>query len=127
MYCLRYLAAVIARGDNAVLVCNSEAQIAAVYDYLRQAFAENVSLYCPDRDGKNVYDDPVWRIAKVSGERGDKEESSVDDSNVLVTSLGYLCSDRFEDRHGGFAELVDVVVFVDTLGTIQMFDVSSPS
>lgn len=122
MYFLRYLAAVIARGDNAVLVCNSEAQIAAVYDYLRQAFAENVSLYCPDRDGKNVYDDPVWRIAKVSGERGDKEESSVDDSNVLVTSLGYLCSDRFEDRHGGFAELVDVVVFVDTLGTIQMFD-----
>ena len=123
MYFLRYLAAVLARGDNAVFVCNSEAQIDAVYDYLMQGFAENASLYCPDGDGSNrLCDMPIWKIAKVSGEYNVAEESLVDDCNVLVTSLAYLCSDRFEARHGQFITLVDIIVFVEILDTINMFN-----
>lgn len=120
MYLLRYLFAIIARGDNVIFVCNSDEQIDQVYDYLVQGFSEISSL--SRKDGAGDFDDPVWRIAKVSGERSVAEEVDIDDNNVLVTSLGYLCSDRFEDEYNKFVTLVDIVVFVDILDTLNKFN-----
>lgn len=120
MYLLRYLSAILARGDSIIFVCNSDAQIDAVHDYLVQGFSEISSL--KQGGGKHRFDHPIWRIVKVSGERSVVEEAGVDDANVLVTSLGYLCSDRFEDAYKNFVTFVDIVVFVDMLDTLNKFN-----
>lgn len=123
MYFLRYLSVILARGDNVVLVCNSEAQIDATYEYVKQGFVEISSLYCKGFDGDAVdFDDPIWRLCKVSGEHNDVEEAAVDDCNILITSLGYLCSNRFETEHSKFITMIDAVVFVDTLDTVNTFN-----
>ncbi len=123
MYFLRYLSAVIARGDNVVFVCNTESQIDAVYNYLVQGFSEISSLYCQGYKTDAVdFDEPIWRVVKVSGERDVIEEASVDENNILVTSLGYLCSSRFENEHSRFITLIDAVVFVDTINTVNKFN-----
>ncbi len=123
MYFLRHLSAVIARGDNVVFVCNSDTQIDAVYDYLNRGLSEISSLYCKGFKNDAIdYDDPIWRIAKISGEHSNIDEASVDENNVLVTSLSYLCSTRFETEHSRFISLIDAVVFVDSLNTVNMFN-----
>ncbi len=123
MYFLRYMSAVIARGDNVVFVCNSDAQIDATYDYLMQGLSEISSLYCKGFQNDSVdFDDPIWRITKVSGDHSVIEEASVDENNVLVTSLSYLCSTRFETEHSRFISLIDAVVFVDSLNTVNTFN-----
>ena len=123
MYFLRYLSAVIARGDNVVFVCNTDAQIDAVYDYLVQGLSEISSLYCKGFSTDAVdFDDPIWRLVKVSGEHSVIEEASVDENNVLVTSLSYLCSQRFETGHSRFISMIDAVVFVDALGTVNTYN-----
>ncbi len=123
MYFLRYLSAIVARGDNLIFVCNSDTQIEEVYDYLNQGFSEISSLYYDDLEKESVnLDEPIWRIAKVSGEYSVIEENIVDDCNILVTSLGYLCSSRFENEHSKFITLVDDVIFVDTLNTVNTFN-----
>ena len=123
MYFLRYLSASIARGDNVVFVCNSDSQINSVYDYLIQGLSEISSLYCKGFKNDAIdFDDPIWRVVKVSGEHSVIEEASVDESNVLVTSLAYLCSTRFETEHSRFISLVDSVVFVDSLKTVNTFN-----
>ncbi len=123
MYFFRYLSAIIARGDNVVFVCNSDTQISSVYDYLSQGLSEITSLYCKGFKQNGVdFDDPLWRIVKVSGDRSVVEEAAVDESNVLVTSLSYLCSSRFETEHSRFITMIDAVVFVDALNTVNMFN-----
>ncbi|MBE6660323.1 MAG: hypothetical protein E7605_02860 [Ruminococcaceae bacterium] len=120
MYFLRYISAVIARGDNVVFVCNTDAQIDSVYDYLTQGFSEISSLYCKGFQNDSVdFDDPIWRVVKVRGEQSAIEEAAVDENNVLVTSLTYLCSTRFETEHSKFISLIDAVVFVDSLATVN--------
>ena len=122
MYFLRYLSSVVARGDNVVFVCNSEAQIDATYDYLIQGLSEISSLYCKGFQTDAVdFDDPIWRAIKISGEREMVEEASVDENNILVTSLSYLSSSRFEAEHSRFIAMIDVVVFVDTLETVNTY------
>lgn len=123
MYFLRYMSIVIARGDNIVLVCNSDAQIDEVYSYLVQGLSEISSLYCKDfKEGAVNLDDPIWRIVKVSGDYDKVVDATVSESNILVTSLSYLCSDRFEKVDSRFISMIDVVVFVDTLNTVNMFN-----
>ena len=123
MYFLRYLSSVIARGDNVVFICNNDAQIDETYHYIIQGLSEISSLYCKGFQTDAIdYDDPIWRVVKVSGERSVIEESSVDDNNILVTSLSYLCSARFENENSRFIPLIDAVVFVDTLNTVNKFN-----
>ena len=123
MYFLRYLSSVIARGDNVVFICNTDDQIDATYDYIVQGLSEISSLYCKGFQTDAIdFDDPIWRVVKVSGEHSVIEESSVDENNVLVTSLSYLCSTRFENEHSKFITLIDAVVFVDTLNTVNTFN-----
>ena len=123
LYFLRYLSAVIARGDNVVFVCNSDAQIDMVYDYVVQGLSEISSLYCKGFRTDDVnFDRPIWRAVKVSGERSVVEEAAVDENSILVTSLSYLCSTRFESEHSRFVSLLDAVVFVDALNTINKFN-----
>ena len=122
MYFLRYLSIIVARGDNVVFVCNNDAQIGQVYEYVKQGLSEISSLYCKDfEDGSVDFDDPIWRIVKISGERDVIEEASVDDHSILITTLSYLCSTHFESEHKKFIHLMDTVVFVDTLNTVNQY------
>ena len=122
MYFLRYFSAVVARGDNVVFVCNNDSQIDSVYDYINRAFSEISSLYCKGfRDDAVDLDYPIWRAVKVSGEHNVVEEASVDENSILVTSLAYLCSNRFESEHSKFISLIDAVVFVDSLNTVNTY------
>lgn len=125
LYFLRYLSVVAARGDNIIFVCNTDSQIDAVYDYIIEGLAKQHSLYCKDfesGDDEVNLDDPIWRVVKVSGDRSVVEEASVDENNILITSLGFLCSSRFESKHSKFIALTDTVVFVDTLNTVNTFN-----
>lgn len=121
-YFLRYLSITLSRGDNVIFVCNTESQIESVCAYLNEGLASITSLYCKDFSANAVdFDDPIWRITAVSGEHDSISEAAVDDSNVLVTSLAYLCSNRFETEHSRFVPMVDTVVFVDALTTINCY------
>ncbi len=123
MYYLRYLSVVVSRGDTVLFICNSDSQINSVYEYLAQGMAELASIYCPKTHGETVdYDDPIWRIAKVSGEHGDVRDATSDEGQILVTSLSYVCSARFEERHKEFASMVDSVVLVDALNTVNKYN-----
>lgn len=123
MYFLRYLSVVVARGDNIVFVCNNDAQIEEVYRYLKDAFSELYSLYCKGfQNGAVDFDDPVWRIVKIKGDTDVIDEAVVDDNSILVTSLNYLCSADFESEHSKFIHLLDTVVFVDTLKTVNTYN-----
>lgn len=123
MYFLRNLSIILSRGDNVIFVCNSDLQIESVSDYLTKGLSQLSSLYCEKFENDSVdFDDPIWRIVKISEEHSMFEETSVDDSNILITSLSYLCSDQFEQEHSRFVTFVDIVVFVDTLNTVNLFN-----
>ncbi len=123
MYFLRYLSVVVARGDNIVFVCNSDTQIDSVYNYLKEGFSNLSSLYCSGfQDGAVDFDDPIWRIVKIDGENDVIDEASIDDNSILVTSLSYLCSAHFEGEHSRFINLIDTIVFVDTLKTVNTYN-----
>jgi len=123
MYYLRYLSIVVSRGDTVLFICNSESQINSVYEYLMQGMSELASIYCRASRGEVVdYDDPIWRIAKVSGEHSDVKDASSDECQILVTSLSYVCSLRFEERHKEFVSMVDSVVLVDALNTVNKYN-----
>ena len=123
MYFLRYISTVIARGDNVVFVCNTDAQIDEVYEYIKTGLTEISSLYSKGfrRDAVN-FDDPIWRVVKINGEADVIDEASIDDNSILVTSLSYLCSTHFESEHRNFIHLLDTVVFVDTLKTVNTYN-----
>ncbi|HHU53647.1 MAG TPA: hypothetical protein GXZ43_06205 [Clostridiaceae bacterium] len=123
MYFLRLLSVIVARGDNIVFVCNNDLQIEEVYQYLQEGFSQLSSLYCKGfRSDAIDYDDPVWRIVKISGEIDVIEEAAIDDHSILVTSLSYLCSADFESNHRKFIHLLDTVVFVDVLKTVNSYN-----
>ncbi len=123
MYFLRYLSVIAARGDNIIFVCNSDTQIDEVYEYLKAGFSELSSLFYDKKSSDSFnFDDPIWRIIKVKGEKDQIEEASVDDNSILVTSLCYICSSRFEAEHGGFVALTDTIVFVDALKTVNTYN-----
>lgn len=122
MYFLRYLSLITARGDNVVLVCNNDTQIDEVYRYVTEGLTEIASLYCRGfGNGAVDFDDPIWRIVKISGEHDDMDEACVDDNSILITTLNYLCSNHFEAQHSGFIHLIDTVVFVDALRTVNAY------
>ncbi len=123
MYFLRYLSTVVARGDNVVFVCNNEGQINEVYNYVKEGLSELSSLYCKGfKDGAVDFDDPIFRVIKIEGENDVIDEASVDDNSILVTSLSYLCSSDFEGQHGTFIHLLDTIVFVDALKTVNTYN-----
>lgn len=121
-YFLRYLSAILARGDSAVFICNSGAQIDAVYDYILKGFKQISSIYCEGATDDG-FEHPIWRILKCGGDKNEKKgQSTIDDCSVLVTSLDYICSEKFEEERNDFISFVDVVVFVDMLGTLNKFN-----
>lgn len=123
MYFFRYISAIVARGDNVVFVCNSDSQIEEVYQYLREGISEISSLYCAGfQSGAVDYDDPVWRIVKINGEADVLDEAAIDENSILITSLSYLCSTHFESEHSKFIHLLDTIVFVDALKTVNTYN-----
>lgn len=123
MYFLRYLSVTAARGDNIVFVCADEAQIDAVERYLREGFVQISSLFCKGFQSEGVnFDNPIWRIVKIDGKSEELSEAAVDDNSILVTTLAYLCSNRFESEHSAFIHLLDTVVFVDTMRIVNADD-----
>ena len=122
-YFLRYLSIIVARGDNVVFVCNSDTQVEEVYRYLQESFSQQVSIYYEGSRSFEVnYDNPVWKIAKAKGEQTSVENAVIDDCSILVTSLGYLCTTDFESLHSNFLQLLNVVVLVDSLNTVNKFN-----
>ena len=124
VYFLRYLSAVVARGDTVVFVCNNKEQIDAVYDHLNQGLSELSSLYCKEFSKKESegFDDPIWKIVKIGGTINKSENIRLCENTILVTSLEHLCSDSFDESYGKFISLTDVIVFVDTLETANKFN-----
>ena len=123
MYFLRYISTIIARGDNVVFVCNNDTQIDEVYEYVKTGLTEISSLYSKGfRQDAVDFDDPIWRVVKINGESDVIEEASIDDNSILITSLSYLCSTDFESEHKNFIHLLDTVVFVDTLKTVNTYN-----
>lgn len=122
MYFLRYLSMIVARGDNIVLVCNNDTQIEEVYNYVNQGLTEISSLYCRGFGADAVdFDDPIWRVVKISGDHDVIDEATIDDNSILITTLNYLCSNHFENQHSKFIHLIDTIVFVDTLETVNSY------
>ncbi len=123
MYFLRYLSIIVARGDNIAFVCNSNAQIDEVYNYVAEGFKQISSLYCKDFESDAVnFDDTIWGIAKVYGDGDGIDEKSIDDKSILITSLSYLCSSRCKSGRGKFICLLDTIVFVDSLETVNTYN-----
>ena len=123
MYLIRYLSVILARGDNIAFICNNDEQVEEVYNYLNEGYSELYSIHCDDIDIKDVsFDNPIWKIVKVSGENDAVESAAVDDSSILVTTLAYLSSAEFNIYQSKFIRLLDTVVFVDTLKTINTYN-----
>lgn len=122
-YFLRYLSVVVAQGDNVVVVCTTNEQIDRVYDYISAGLAQISSPYCNNFGETNVdFDDPIWKIVKIYDRDGDFYEASIEEKNILITSMGYLCSNRFEEENGNFIPTIKNVVFVDILSTLKSFN-----
>lgn len=119
MYFLRYISVILARGDNVVFVCNDDIQIEEVYSYVNQALSQLYSLY--HEDVPAGFDDPVWKICKVSNDHVSRDRTRIDDCSVLITDLKYLCSSDFENKHNSFTHLIDTVVFVDAMASVNTY------
>lgn len=123
MYFLRYLSIIVARGDNVVFVCNSENEIDEVYGYVTEAYSKISGIYGKGEIANTVdFDNPIWKIVKIHGEKDVIDEATVDDKSILITSLSYLCSTHFESEHSKFIHLLDTVVFVDALKTVNTYN-----
>lgn len=124
-YFLRYVTAILARGDNVVFVCNSREQVTSTHEYVEKAFTELYSLYYQNAATSEVeinFDHPLWKICAISGDDKDTiDRSRLDDCSVLVTDLKYLASPEFKLRQSDFAHLIDTVVFVDVLESVNRF------
>ena len=118
MYFLRYLSVIIARGDHVMLVCSDDTQCETVYRYVQEGLSQISSLFCKGFEAVD-YDDPIWRVVKVCGDCPKLDTAGVDDHSVLVTTMNYVCSAGFESEHGTFLHLLDTVVLVDTLNTVN--------
>lgn len=123
MYFLRYISIIVARGDNVVFVCNTDAEIESTYCFILEHFSKISSMYCRGYESEKVcFDDPIWKLISITGEGDSAAEASVDEKSILVTSLRYLSSSNFETDHERFIHLIDTVVFVDTLETVNRYN-----
>lgn len=121
-YFLRYISVILSRGDNVVFVCNNEQQIDTVYEYVEQALSRMYSLYQVGKVREELnFDDPIWKICKTSSRRDAMDRARMDDCSVLITDVAYLCSRDFEVNHVRFANLIDTVVFVDALQSVNAY------
>lgn len=121
-YFMRYISVILSRGDNVLFVCNDDTQIDQTYDCIDQALRQIYSLHHTDLGKQDIsFDDPVWKVLKVTGESGQKESAAVNNCSVLVTDLNFLTSATFEQQCDTFIHLVDTVVIVDALGTVNDF------
>lgn len=118
-YFLRYLSLLIARGENLIFVCNSDAEINSVYDYLNMGFSQISSPYCNDNDSL-CYDNPIWKISKIYGD-GKFSEGASDETNILVASPSYLSSERFEKEHKAFIPMIGNIIFTDIVSTLKTY------
>lgn len=123
VYFLRYVTAILARGDNVVFVCNGPEQVQSTHEYVKAAFTELYSLYYTGSGLGVSFDDPLWKILAISGDDDDTiDRARLDDCSVLVTDLKYLSSEDFKLRQSDFSQLIDTVVFVDTLDSVTHYD-----
>ena len=93
MYFIRYISIIAARGDNIVFVCNTDAQIDSLCEYLKEGLSKISSLYFDEDEKIKNSDDPIWKIDKVGSDY--KYRVSAIDADILVTSLDYLCSPKY--------------------------------
>ncbi len=119
MYFLRYLSIIFARGDNVVFVCNTDSEIDETYNYIYKALCEMSSLYYAKSDKR--FENPIWKIVKVYSDASGLSSSDAKNASILVTSLTYLCSNDFASEHKHFIHLLDTVVFVDVLTTVNTY------
>lgn len=121
-YFMRYISVILARGDNVVFVCNSNSQIEETYRRVVQSLERIYSLYQAEVGAQSVdFEDPVWKVEMVGGDCCEIENAMVNNCSVLVTDLNFLTTACFEERCDTFVHLIDTVVFVDTLGSINDF------
>ena len=121
-YFLRYVSMITARGDNVIVICNSDAESEETARFIREGMAKISSIFVSSpRQDSPVYDDPVWRVVCVSGEHDDKATRDVDRSSILVTTPDFLCSEEFQRHNGTFIRLVDTVVLPDTAATVTEY------
>ena len=108
-----------------VFVCNSREQVTTTNEYVEKAFTELYSLYYQNAHSSEVeinFDHPLWKICAISGDDKDTvHHSRLDDCSVLITDLKYLSSSEFKLRQSDFAHLIDTVVFVDVMESVNRF------
>lgn len=125
MYFFRVLTLLLARGDNVVFVCATDDQSKWMERYVRDGLSRLTSFYCigiPENSPERIdFDDPIWRILRIRGDRDVIEEADVDECSVLITTLDYLCSPDFGISHKKFIHLIDTVIYVDTLTELNRF------
>lgn len=120
VYFFRYLSMIAARGDNIAIICNSNDEAETVYKFVTDAFSKISSLYTQDSRKKIVFDNPVWKIHKITKEDL-RQRTQMQDASVIITTLSYLCSKEFEYFSGSFIQLLDTVVFVSALDTVNLY------
>ncbi len=121
-YFLRYLSIIVARGDNVLFVCSSDEQCRRVCDYVKEGLTQLSSLYRVGfTDEKVNLEDPIWRIIRISGSDSSQEDAAIADHSIVVSTLDYFTSFRFENNNGSFIRLLDMVVFTDTVDTLNIF------
>lgn len=118
LYFVRYLSALMAQGDAVVFVCNNDSQIDAVFEYVKEGLSSVVSIYSDDHS----FDKPIWGMVKIKGEKSGAEDFSVDNANIIITSLSFLCSDRLSEIYTSAIAKIDMVVFVDALVTVNTYN-----
>ncbi len=121
-YFLRYISVILSRGDNVIFICNDNSQIEQTYQCVVQTLEQIYSLYHAEAGKQDIsFDDPVWKVLKVDEDSCEIESASVNNCSVLVTDLNFLTTACFEQQCDTFIHLVDTVVVVDALGTVNNF------
>lgn len=121
VYFFRYLSMIAARGDNIAIICNSNDETDTVYKFVTDAFSKIGSLYTQNSRKKIDFDNPVWKIHKITKEEDLRQRTQMQDASVIITTLSYLCSKEFEYFSGSFIQLLDTVVFVSALDTVNLY------
>lgn len=121
-YLFRYISMVAARGDNIMIVCNSDSQIDEVYDFISRGIVSLVGVNTPEQTPESRGEaDQIWRIVKVGQSFTNANWSQVDDCSILITTPGYICSTSFEDMNEAFFYLLDTMVFIDISETLDRY------
>ena len=121
VYLFRYLSMIVARGDNIVIICNSIHEVERMNKYVTDGFSLISSLYCKSSKKNIRFDDPIWKIRKITKEEDMAKRTQMLDASVIITTLPFLCSKPFEYFSGSFIQLLDTVIFSDVLETINRY------